>query len=110
MTQIVNGLHFRRFERDLASFVAALHGFVDFDLDNLTLDDLGLFSNSNTYSNSKENQLAFLAQKSNYLKFLSYTWTLIERRLKNPIFKKLNTLMQKNLPLKELKRLKKYEN
>ena len=69
MTQIVNGLHFRRFERDLASFVAALHGLVDFDLDNLTLDDLGLFSNSNTYSNSKENQLAFLAQKSNYLIF-----------------------------------------
>ena len=49
-------------------------------------------------------------KKSNYLKFLSYTWTLIERRLKNPIFKNLNTLMQKNLPLKKLKRLKKYEN
>ena len=49
-------------------------------------------------------------KKSNYLKFLSYTWTLIERRLKNPIFKNLNTLMQKNLPLKKLKLLKKYEN
>ena len=48
--------------------------------------------------------------KSNYLKFLPYTWTLIERRLKNPIFKKLKLLMQKNLPLKKLKQLKKYEN
>ena len=45
--------------------------------------------------------------KSNYLKFLPYTWTLIERRLKNPIFKNLNLLMQKNLPLKKLKQLKK---
>jgi N-acetylmuramate 1-kinase len=48
--------------------------------------------------------------KSNYLKFLPYTWTLIERRLKNPIFKNLNLLMQKNLPLKKLKQLRKYEN
>ncbi|MDC1125013.1 phosphotransferase, partial [Pelagibacteraceae bacterium] len=45
--------------------------------------------------------------KSNYLKFLPYTWTLIERRLKNPIFKNLNSLLQKNLPLKKLKQLKK---
>ena len=49
-------------------------------------------------------------KKSNYLKFLSYTWTLIERRLKNPIFKTLNSLMQKNLPIKKLKQIKKYEN
>jgi N-acetylmuramate 1-kinase len=48
--------------------------------------------------------------KSNYLKYLPYTWTLIERRLKNPIFKNLNLLMQKNLPIKKLKLLKKYEN
>ena len=45
--------------------------------------------------------------KSNYLKFLPYTWTLIGRRLKNPIFNNLNLLMQKNLPLKKLKKLKK---
>jgi N-acetylmuramate 1-kinase len=45
--------------------------------------------------------------KQNYLKFLPYTWTLIERRLKNPIFKNLTQLMQKNLPIKKLKRLKK---
>ena len=45
--------------------------------------------------------------KSNYLKFLPYTWSVIERRLKNPIFKNLNLLMQKNLPIKRLKRLKK---
>jgi aminoglycoside/choline kinase family phosphotransferase len=45
--------------------------------------------------------------KSNYLKFLPYTWLLIERRLKNPIFKNLNLLMKKTLPIKRLKRLKK---
>ena len=48
--------------------------------------------------------------KSNYLKYLPYTWTLIERRLKNPIFKNLKLLMQKNLPIKKLKILKNYEN
>ena len=47
--------------------------------------------------------------KSNYLKFLPYTWTLIERRLRNPIFKNLNLLMHKNLHIKKLKQLK-YEN
>jgi aminoglycoside/choline kinase family phosphotransferase len=48
--------------------------------------------------------------KSNYLKYLPYTWTLIKRRLKNPIFKNLNLLMQKNLSIKKLKFLKQYEN
>ena len=48
--------------------------------------------------------------KTNYLKYLPYTWTLIERRLKNPIFKNLNLLMQKNLPIKKLKLLKQYES
>ena len=48
--------------------------------------------------------------KSNYLKYLPYTWILIERRLKNPIFKNLNSIMKKNLPIKKLKQLKKYEN
>ena len=48
--------------------------------------------------------------KTNYLKYLPYTWALIERRLKNPIFKNLNLLMQKNLPIKKLKLLKQYEN
>ena len=47
--------------------------------------------------------------KPNYLKFLPYTWTLIERRLRNPIFKNLNLLMHKNLHIKKLKQLK-YEN
>jgi aminoglycoside/choline kinase family phosphotransferase len=45
--------------------------------------------------------------KNNYLKFLPYTWDLIERRLKNPIFKNLNILMYKNLPIKRLRKLKK---
>jgi len=46
-------------------------------------------------------------KKPNYLKYLPYTWQLIERRMKNPIFNKLNILMKKNLPLKKLKILKK---
>ena len=49
-------------------------------------------------------------KKPNYLKYLPYTWTLIERRMKNSIFDKLNLLMNKYLPLKKLKKLKKYEN
>ena len=48
--------------------------------------------------------------KPNYLKYLPYTWTLIERRMRNPIFNKLNILLKKNLPLKKLKKLKNYEN
>ena len=44
-------------------------------------------------------------QKSNYLKYLPYTWLLIDRRMKNPIFKRLNILFKKYLPLKRLKKL-----
>lgn len=46
-------------------------------------------------------------KKSNYLKFLPYTWLLLERRLKNPIFDKFNILLQKNLPLKRFRKLRK---
>ncbi len=46
-------------------------------------------------------------KKSNYLKYLPYTWSLIERRMKNPIFYKLNILFKKHLPLKKLKQTKK---
>ena len=45
--------------------------------------------------------------KNDYLKFLPNTWTLIERRLRNPIFKNLNILINKNLPIKKLRQLKK---
>ena len=45
--------------------------------------------------------------KNNYLKFLPYTWTLIERRLRNPIFKNLNILINKNLSIKKLRQLNK---
>ena len=48
--------------------------------------------------------------KSNYLKYLPYTWLLIERRMKNPVFNRLNILFKKHLPLKKLKKFKKYEN
>ncbi len=45
-------------------------------------------------------------RKSNYLKYLPHTWLLIERRMKNPIFDKLNILFKKHLPLKKLKKVK----
>ena len=48
-------------------------------------------------------------KKPNYLKYLPYTWALLERRMKNPIFNKLNILFEKYLPLKKLKK-NKYEN
>ena len=44
--------------------------------------------------------------KPNYLKYLPYTWSLIERRMKNPIFNNLNILFKKYLPLKKLKKVK----
>jgi aminoglycoside/choline kinase family phosphotransferase len=39
--------------------------------------------------------------KSNYLKFLPYTWELLQLRLKNPIFKYLCVLLNKAVPLKK---------
>ena len=43
--------------------------------------------------------------KPNYLKYLPNTWSLIERRLKNPVFKKLNLLFKKHLKIKKLKKI-----
>ena len=43
--------------------------------------------------------------KPNYLKYLPYTWSLIERRLKNPVFKNLNFLFKKHLKIKKLKKI-----
>ena len=45
-------------------------------------------------------------KKPNYIKYLPYTWALIERRMKNPIFNKLNTLFKKHLPLKKIKKVR----
>ena len=45
-------------------------------------------------------------RKANYLKYLPHTWSLLERRMKNPIFNKLNILFKKFLPLKKLKKVK----
>ena len=45
-------------------------------------------------------------KKDNYLKYIPYTWLLIERRMKNPIFNKLNILFKRYLPLKKLKKIK----
>jgi aminoglycoside/choline kinase family phosphotransferase len=45
--------------------------------------------------------------KDNYLKFLPYTWTLIEKRLQNPALKDLKILFHKQLPIKKLKKLNK---
>ena len=44
--------------------------------------------------------------KSNYLKYLPYTWRLIEKRLKNPVFRNLNYLFKKYLKIKTLKRIR----
>ena len=46
-------------------------------------------------------------QKPYYLKYLPYTWSIIEKRMKNPIFNKLSILFEKYLPLKKLKKLQK---
>ena len=43
--------------------------------------------------------------KSHYLKYLPYIWVLIERRFKNPIFKRLNFLFKKHLDIKSLKKV-----
>ena len=45
--------------------------------------------------------------KDNYLKFLPYTWTLLEKRLQNPVFKNLKLLFYKHLPIKKFKKLNK---
>ena len=45
--------------------------------------------------------------KSNYLKFLPYTWTLIEKRLQNPALKNLKLLFHKHLSIKKPKKLNK---
>ena len=45
--------------------------------------------------------------KDNYLKFLPYTWTLIEKRLQNPVLKNLKLLFHKHLSIKKLKKLNK---
>jgi len=42
-------------------------------------------------------------KKPNYIKYLPYTWLLINRRMKNPIFNKLNYLFKKHLSLKNLR-------
>ena len=46
-------------------------------------------------------------QKPNYLKYLPYTWSIIEDRMKNSIFNKLKILFREHLPLKKLKTLNK---
>ena len=45
--------------------------------------------------------------KSTYLKYLPYTWSLINRRLKNPIFKNLQILLNKHIKIKKLKKIDK---
>ena len=42
--------------------------------------------------------------KSTYLKYLPYTWSLINRRLKNPIFKNFQLLLEKHVRVKKLKK------
>ena len=42
--------------------------------------------------------------KSSYLKYIPYTWSLINRRLKNPIFKDFRLLFNKHVKIKRLKK------
>ena len=43
--------------------------------------------------------------KPDYLKYLPYTWCLIERRLKNPVFKNFNLILKKYLKIQKLKKI-----
>ena len=43
--------------------------------------------------------------KSDYLKYLPYTWYLIEKRLRNPIFKNFNLILKKHLKIKKLRKI-----
>tara|TARA_B100000886_G_scaffold323278_1_gene266960 strand:- start:25 stop:987 length:963 start_codon:yes stop_codon:yes gene_type:complete len=43
--------------------------------------------------------------KSDYLKYLPYTWYLIEKRLKNPVFNNLNIILKKYLKIQKLKKI-----
>ena len=43
--------------------------------------------------------------KSNYLKYLPYTWSLINRRLKNPLFKNFRLLLNNHVKIKKLKKI-----
>ena len=45
--------------------------------------------------------------KHNYLKFLPYTWKMIQRRLKNPVFKNLNYILRKNLQINKIDKINK---
>ena len=44
-------------------------------------------------------------KKFGYLKYLPYTWSLIEKRLKNPIFKNFNLILKKYLKIQKLKKI-----
>ena len=43
--------------------------------------------------------------KPDYLKYLPYTWRLIERRLKNPVFENFNLILKKYLKIQKLKKI-----
>ena len=45
--------------------------------------------------------------KSNYLKYLPRTWNLIEKRLKNPVFRNFNLILKKYLNIQKLKKINK---
>tara|TARA_B100000886_G_scaffold141733_1_gene96062 strand:+ start:6017 stop:6985 length:969 start_codon:yes stop_codon:yes gene_type:complete len=47
--------------------------------------------------------------KKSYLKYLPYTWSLVEKRLRNPVLNNLKKLFYKHLPINKLKKIKKYD-
>ena len=52
-TEIEHGLHLSSLERDLASLGTTLGGLVNFNLDDLTFNEFGLFSDTNTCKKKK---------------------------------------------------------
>ena len=52
-TEVEHGLHLSSLERDLASLGTTLGGLVNFNLDDLTFNEFGLFSDTNTCKKKK---------------------------------------------------------
>jgi hypothetical protein len=66
--QVIDGLHLRRLQSDLADFGAGTgNGSIDLNLDDLALDDLGLFPDSNPDAFSVR-KLKFVKIRESFLK------------------------------------------
>jgi hypothetical protein len=79
-SEIINGFHLGGLQSDLSSLGSRLDGFINFDFDDFSFNNFGLFSNSYTYKKSKIKVsffcfLKFLREYSkNYGYFLILTY------------------------------------